>query len=80
MADKKRYFETNTHSLLIVTEQGLLKRLYCPFRVECIRKIDSFMIGEKLNVMRVTTSDNGMLVYVIDTRSYHYYYFSLTED
>ena len=73
--DINRY--TDSDSLLVHTKSKGLIRLYCPFKVEVIKSVDSYMVGDKLEVVKVKVSPDLQLVYVIEGRVYYYYYFSI---
>lgn len=64
-------------SLLVVTGNGLLLRIYCPFTVLVIREVDCYKVGEKLSVIQVKMDVKLTLVYIINNKGYYYYNFAL---
>ena len=68
---------TSSDSLLVHTKSRGLIRLYCPFTVKVIQSVDSFMVGEELEVVNVKISPDLDLVYVIGNKGYYHYYFSI---
>ena len=68
---------TSSDSLLVHTKSRGLLRLYCPFTVKVIQSVDSFMVGEELEVVNVKVSPDLDLVYIIGNKGYYHYYFSI---
>jgi hypothetical protein len=68
---------TSSDSLLVHTKSRGLIRLYCPFTVAVIQSVDSFMVGEEVEVINVKISPDLKLIYVIDGKGYYHYYFSI---
>jgi len=68
---------TSSESLLVHTKSRGLIRLYCPFTVKVIQSVDSFMVGEELEVVNVKVSPDLDLVYIIGNKGYYHYYFSI---
>lgn len=68
---------TSSDSLLVHTKSRGLVRLYCPFTVKVIQSVDSFMVGEELEVVNVKISSDLDLVYIIGNKGYYHYYFSI---
>jgi hypothetical protein len=67
----------NASSLLVVTSAGILIRLQCPFKVEVIRNVEAFTVGDLLTVIQVKMDKNLTLVYIINNKGYYYYNFIL---
>ena len=68
---------TSSESILVHTKRRGLIRLHCPFTVEVIQAVDSFEIGEELEVVNVKVSADLDLVYIIGGTGYYHYYFSI---
>jgi len=69
---------TSSNSLLISTKSKGLIRLYCPFTVKVIQSVDSFMVGDTVEVVKVKISPDLRLVYILDNnKGYYHYYFSI---
>ena len=64
-------------SVLVIDKYGELRRIYCPFKVLCIKDIDRFKKGDILIVSAVKMSKNLFLVYIISNRGYYYYSFTI---
>jgi hypothetical protein len=62
-------------SFLIVTYKGDLIRLFCPFDVLVMVKIDSYVPGDKVKVSAVKMDSNFILIYIIKGIGYYYYNF-----
>ncbi len=77
--DDKELQEINKHcspySLLVVTAQGILLKIDCPFEVKVKIAIDTFKKGESLIVNAVKMDVSYTLVYTISGKSYYYYHF-----
>jgi len=68
---------TGSDSLLVYTQNRGLVRLYCPFTVKVIQAVDSFVVGEQLEVVNVKVSPDLDLVYIIGNTGYYHYHFSI---
>ena len=68
---------TSSDSLLVHTKSRGLIRLFCPFKVKVIQSVDSYMVGEKLEVVRVKVSPDLKLIYIIGNKGYYHYYFHI---
>ena len=66
-------FETNC--LLIVAENGELRRLDCPFHVRNVLNVPLLDWGFIYNVQAVMLSKDGKMVYYIRGNAYFYYNF-----
>ncbi|MBS1686369.1 MAG: hypothetical protein JSS76_16640 [Bacteroidetes bacterium] len=77
--DDKELLEINKYcspySLLVVTAQGILLKIDCPFEVKVRIAVDSFKKGESLIVQAVKMDVCYTLVYTINGESYYYYHF-----
>lgn len=65
------------NKLLVVTQKGKLIELYCPFVVKVLSKVGSLYIGEVKTVIKVKTTSNLVLVYMIESQLYFYYHFEI---
>ncbi len=69
---------TSSDSLLVHTKSKGLVRLYCPFKAKVIQSVDSFMVGDQVEVVRVKVSSDLKLIYILDNnKGYYHYYFSI---
>jgi hypothetical protein len=64
-------------SILIVNQNGLLRKLYCPFRVKSIVATGCFKPNMHLWVEEVAASSKDELIYWIMGRPYLYNYFEI---
>jgi len=67
---------TKTNSLLVVSKKRL-KRVYCPFKAVVRYNVDYLMPGEIVTVESVKMDVQLLLIYSINHRNYHYYYFEI---
>jgi len=84
MADNKRIIdEINRYclpnSMLIIDHKGILRRLYCPFKVKVIRHIHYLRMNDIVDVLAVKISSDLLLLYVIHQLAYPYYYFVIID-
>ena len=75
---KQIYKYCDSDSILVIDEQGQIRRIYCPFVVMCIIDVDVYNQGDYAVVTAVKISKNLLLVYVIDQKNYYYYFFRIT--
>lgn len=69
---------TSSDSLLVHSKSKGLIRLFCPFNAKVIQAVDSFMVGETVEVIRVKLSKDLRLVYILDDKKgYYHYHFSI---
>lgn len=69
----------STDSLLVVNSKGILKRLYCPFKVVAI--VDSppqIIVGAFYMVEAVKMTLELKEVYIINGKGYFIWYFKIT--
>jgi hypothetical protein len=62
-------------SVLLINEAGALKRLYCPFRVECVVDTGTFKRQMWLWVEKVASNSKDELIYWILGKPYLYSHF-----
>jgi Fe-S cluster assembly ATPase SufC len=81
MANKKIIEEINKYcrsdSILIITKEGKLLRLNCPFYVIVIYGSQVYKKGEKVSVEAVKISDELQLLYLIEKILFPYYLFAI---
>ena len=80
MQNKKKIEDINKYckpnSILIITNDGILKRLFVPFKVVCLVAVSSIQKDDVVVVSAVKISLELILVYVINGKAYYYYYFN----
>jgi hypothetical protein len=64
-----------TDSILIITREGQLERIYCPFLVKVIITIPPLNEGDIKQVTAVKVSLELIDVYIIEGRAYYYFNF-----
>lgn len=62
-------------SILLVNQAGILKRLYCPFIVQCRNDVGIIKSGTRLWVDEVMTNKQDELIYLILGAPYLYSFF-----
>jgi len=67
------------NSLLIVSANGSLVRLHCPFWIVVIQDIDTFLKGDKTLVEAVYTDDEMDLIYIINQKRFKFFLFKIEE-
>lgn len=60
----------DSHSILLVNKAGLMKRLYCPFRVASKGTLKDFKLNATLWVEQVTSTEKDELIYLILGKPY----------
>lgn len=65
----------NPDSILVITREGFLKRLKCPFKVILNEPIHALEIDVEYNVQAVYLSNENIMLYVIRGNCYYYFYF-----
>ncbi len=73
MAETDDFF--NHESLLIITNEGVLKRLKTPFRALLIVSITDLEKDQIYLVNAVISNMDNILMYGVKGYSYYYYYF-----
>jgi len=70
-----RYCRPN--SILVIGKDGVLRRLYCPFRVITLHGTQVWRKNQVVYVDAVRISDDLMMLYVIQKIAAPYYYFAI---
>lgn len=78
IAEINKYCTPN--SILIVTKNKKLVRLFCPFYVKAIENIGGIKINEIVKVEKVKITERLELVYVIGGSNYLYNHFIIHYD
>ena len=66
---------SNSKSILIVTHEGKLRELKCPFKIKVIKDIGVLKKGDVELVESVKITIKIITVYIIKDKAYFYYYF-----
>lgn len=78
IAEINKYCTPN--SILIVTKNKKLVRLFCPFYVKALQDLDFIKKDEIVKVEKVKITERLELVYVISGYNYLYRYFVIHYD
>lgn len=68
--------ELGDNSLVVIGESGL-KRIYCPFKVKCLKPIHTYYPTDILFVTKVKLSKDLKLVYRIDELAFYHTFFEI---
>ena len=64
--------------VIVITHDGRLLKIWCPFKVKCINPVDNIPLNSSLYVQEVRSTRQDQLVYVINGSAYFHYYFRIT--
>lgn len=64
-------------SIMVINQQGYLRKLYCPFRVLCIESYDSIPWNTWCFVDRVGADPKELILYKINGREIPYRHFQI---
>ena len=70
------YFDT--FSILVITKESVIRRLYTPVEVVCIDSVDDLQYGSVLFVDEVFPDEDDILLYKIKGNLYAYKHFIIT--
>ena len=70
------YFDT--YSILVITKESVIRRLYTPVEVVCIDSVDDLEYGAVLFVDEVFPDEDDILLYKIKGNLYAYKHFIIT--
>ena len=85
MTENEKYIRelfkiVKTNSILIISAEGKLIRLYCPFEVEVIEHLKDMKVGDIVWVEAVKMTLTLKDVYIIKGRAYYVWYFKVVTD
>jgi len=66
-----------TDSLLVINEQGRIRRIYTPFRVLCINTCRSVIKNSWVYVQKISVNEKHELLYLIAEEYYLYELFRI---
>ena len=66
-----------TNSILLISAEGKLIRIYCPFEVEVNEKLQDLNIGDVVWVEAVKMTLTLKNVYIIKGKAYYVWYFAI---
>ena len=71
----------STTSILVVDREGILKRLYCPFKVVAVVELPpQIVVGASYYVDAVKMTLELQEVYIIRNRAYFIWYFKIMKE
>ena len=74
----KELFKTvGTNSILVITSEGKLKRVFCPFKVVCNVHVHQLEKGKYYSVEAVKMTLELVDVFIIKNRAYFVWYITL---
>ena len=68
---------SDNKSILIVTYNGKLKKLSCPFKVKVTNNVGNLMKGDVELVESVKITVKIITVYIINKSAYYYFHFEI---
>lgn len=63
--------------LYVITHYGVLKRVFCPFRVSVLQEIGALKKGQIVLVQEIKVTYELKTVYIINNDAYFYYHFDI---
>ena len=66
------------YSILVITKDSIIRRIYTPIEVVCIESVDDLKFGEELFVDEVFPDEDDILLYKIRGNLYAYKHFKIT--
>ena len=70
------YFDT--YSILVITKESVIRRLYTPIEVLCIDSIDELKFGESYLVDEIFPDEDDILLYKVNGNLFAYKHFTIT--
>jgi hypothetical protein len=71
--------QTSSDSILVITKEGILKRLKCCFKALLIIELSNLRKDEIYSIQAVYYDSNSVLLYVVEGTSYYYFYFEILD-
>jgi hypothetical protein len=68
----------DTFSIAVINPSGKMRRLYCPFLVKCVNKIDEIEENSSVYVDQVFKDPDDLLNYMIGGNLYAYSHFIIS--
>ena len=70
------YFDS--YSILVITKESVIRRLYTPIEVLCIDSIDELKFGEPYLVDEIFPDEDDILLYKVNGNLFAYKNFTIT--
>ena len=74
---KEIFKYAKANSVLIISAEGHLERLWCPFKVLVIVDVHPLKKGQEKAVIAVKVAENLIDVYIIDKKAIYHYNFKI---
>lgn len=71
------YLYYDGYSIMVVNSFGRIRRLYTPFRVQCIDPVDEIVFNSSLFVDEIFEDADNLLLFKINGNLYPFYHFSI---
>jgi len=78
MATELQYQFCDNSSILIINSKGLIRRLYTPFKVQCILPIEKIREGIWVYVEEIRSTPKDEIIYLIHGKEYRHFHFCIT--
>jgi hypothetical protein len=68
---------SNSQEIYVITHYGVLRRLFCPIKVQVLQDIGNLKRGQIVFVEQVKVTLELKTVFIIDNEAYYYYHFDI---
>ncbi len=68
---------SSPRQIYVITHYGVLKRLFCPFRVTVLQEIGALKKGQIVLVHEIKVTYELKTVYIINNQAFYYYHFNI---
>lgn len=68
---------SSPRELYVITHYGVLKRLFCPIKVQVLRDIGILKSGQIVFADEIKVTLELQTVYIINNDAYYYYHFNI---
>lgn len=68
---------SNSQEIYVITHYGVLKRLFCPIKVQILQDIGILKRGQIVFVDEIKVTIELKTVFIIDNEAYYYYHFDI---
>lgn len=69
--------QINPESILVVTKEGVLMRLKCPFKAVLVIEVGNLKETQIYFIQAVYLDGNFIMLYVVEGAPYYYHYFEI---
>ena len=68
---------SSPREIYVISWNNILKRLFCPFKVQVVQDIGTLQKGQFVYVDEIKVTIELKTVFIIDTKAYYYYHFEI---